>query len=109
PSTSYPAQWVTVHDTAVDGTAPFDANAAAKAAMATPFKRPENAVFLPNSNFQTFFFTATGDTNADAGTVDLAQRGSWGSLFRVDLNEDLRTVRFPSSSRAPRNPPRFAT
>ena len=81
-------QWVNVHDTAVDGTAAFDANAAAKAASATPFKRPENAKFLPGANFQTFFFSPTGDTNADAGTVELASRGSWGSIFRVDLNPD---------------------
>lgn len=88
PGTSHPVAWVTVHDTAVDGTSSFDANAAAKTAHATPFKRPETAAFLPNSNFQTFFFTATGDTNADAATVDLVQRGSWGSIFRVDLDED---------------------
>ena len=45
--TSYPVTWVTVHDTAVDGTDAFDANALAKAAGATPFKRPENGQFLP--------------------------------------------------------------
>ena len=27
---SYPVKWVTIHDTSTDGTAPFDANAAAK-------------------------------------------------------------------------------
>ena len=65
----------------------FDANAAAKTARATPFKRPENMKFLPGSNFLTFFFGPTGDTNADAGNVDsLAKRGAWGSIFRVDLN-----------------------
>jgi hypothetical protein len=90
PGTSYPCRWVTIHDTAVS-TDPFDANAAAKAAGATPFKRPENAQFLPGSAYRTFFFTPTGDTNADAGTVDLAQRGSWGSIFRVDLAEDRNT------------------
>jgi hypothetical protein len=79
-------QWVTIHDTKVDGTASFDANAAAKAARATPFKRPENMAFLPGSHYQTFFFCPTGDTNADAGTAELAARGSWGSIFRVDLN-----------------------
>lgn len=88
PGSSFPVQWVTIHDTAVDGTAAFDANAAAKAALATPFKRPENAKFLPGGNFQTFFFSPTGDTNADAGTSELASRGSWGSIFRVDLNPD---------------------
>jgi hypothetical protein len=55
---------------------------------ATPFKRPVNAQFLTGSNFQTFFFDPTGDTNANAGTLDLAAGGSWGSIFRVDLNSD---------------------
>ena len=89
PGTSYPVQWVTVHDTAVDGTAGFDANALAKAAGATPFKRPENLQYLPGSGYQTFYFCPTGDTNSDSGNVPaLAQRGAWGSIFRVDLNTD---------------------
>jgi hypothetical protein len=89
PGTSYPVQWVTVHDTDVDGFDSFDANAAAKAALATPFKRPENAQFLPGSDYRTIFFDATGDTDADAGNVPaLAARGSWGSIFRVDLRHD---------------------
>ncbi|HKR83980.1 MAG TPA: alkaline phosphatase PhoX [Terriglobales bacterium] len=91
PGTSYPVDWVTVHDTDLNGTASFDANAAAKTAGATPFKRPENGQFLPGSNFLTFFFDPTGDTNADAGTPALAARGSWGSIFRVDLAEDRNT------------------
>lgn len=86
PGSSWPVTWVTVHDTDVNGTASFDANAAAKAAGATPFKRPENLQFLPGSGFNTFFFDATGDTDADAGNVAaLAARGSWGSIFRVDF------------------------
>jgi hypothetical protein len=86
PGSSWPVKWITVHDTAVDGTTPFDANAAAKAAGATPFKRPENAQFLPGSDFRTFFFDPTGDTNADSGNQPaLAARGAWGSIFRVDL------------------------
>src|SRR5439155_24446722 len=90
--TSYPVDWVTVHNTDTDGTASFSANAAAKAAGATPFKRPENAQFLPGSNFLTFFFDPTGDTDATSGnTPALAQRGSWGSIFRVDLNSDRNT------------------
>jgi hypothetical protein len=81
-------RWVTVHDTAIDGTAAFDANAAAKAAGATPFKRPENAQFLPGSGFRTFFFCPTSDTNSDSGNQPtLAARGVWGSIFRVDLSE----------------------
>jgi Alkaline phosphatase PhoX len=84
---SLPVQWVTVHDTAVDGTASFDANALAKAVGATPFKRPENGQFQPGSHFQTFFFDITGDTSAVAGGDPvLAARGAWGGLFRVDLN-----------------------
>ena len=92
PGTSYPAQWVTVHDTAIDGTDSFDANAAAKTALATPFKRPENGVFLPGSRFRTFFFAVTGDTDSLSGSVvELAERGAWGSLFRLDLDSDRNT------------------
>ena len=89
---SWPVSWVTVHDTEVDGNTSFDANAMAKAAGATPFKRPENGQFQPGSNFRTFVFTITGDTSAVAGgdTV-LAARGAWGGLFRVDLSADRET------------------
>jgi len=94
PGTSYPVRWVTIHDTAVDGTDSFDANAAAKAAGATPFKRPENMAFLPGGEFRTFFFCPTGDTDATAGNVaELAARGSWGSIFRVDLRASRNTGR----------------
>jgi hypothetical protein len=87
PGASWPVRWVTVHDTSVDGTAPFDANALAKAAGATPFKRPENGTWQPRSDFRTFFFVATGDTNSDSGNVPaLAARGAWGTIFRVHLN-----------------------
>jgi len=85
-------QWVTVHDTEINGTDPFDANALAKAAGATPFKRPENGQFQPGSHFQTFFFTPTGDTDNIAGTDPaLAARGAWGGLFRVDLDANRET------------------
>ena len=89
---SYPVQWITIHDTAVEGTAPFDANAAAKARGATPFKRSENAQFQPGSHFQTFFFVITGDTDNRAGIQpELATRGAWGGIFRVDLNASRET------------------
>jgi len=89
---SWPVQWVTIHDTEIDGTDPFDANALAKAASATPFKRPENAQFQPGSHFQTFFFDVTGDTDNTAGTDPvLAARGAWGGLFRVDLDASRET------------------
>jgi hypothetical protein len=91
PGSSWPVQWVNVHDsTACAPNCPaFDANAAAKAAGATPFKRPENGVFRPGSKFQSFFFTATGDTDATSGsTPALAARGAWGSIFRVDFKKN---------------------
>src|SRR5262249_11752432 len=92
PGSSWPVRWITVHDTGLlDPNDPqpnaFDANKAAKDAGATPFKRPENAQFLPGSGFQTFFFDATGDTNANSGNQPaLAARGAWGSIFRVDFH-----------------------
>src|SRR5262249_27763109 len=87
PGTVWPFRWVKVHDTSVDGTAPFNANALAKAAGATPFKRPENGRFLPGSDFRTFFFDPTGDTDANSGNQpELAARGAWGAIFRLDLN-----------------------
>jgi Bacterial protein of unknown function (DUF839) len=88
----WPVQWVTLHDTEVDGTDPFDANALAKALGATPFKRPENGQFQPGSHFQTFVFDVTGDTNNIAGTDPvLAARGAWGGIFRVDLDRSRET------------------
>jgi len=89
PGSKWKARWITIHDTAVQGTSAFDANALAKAAGATPFKRPENLVFLPGSGFSTFFFDPTGDTDVDAGNQPaLAARGAWGSIFRVDIDPD---------------------
>jgi hypothetical protein len=76
---SFKTTWVTIHDTAVDGTTAFGANAVAKAKQATPFKRPENGVFRPGTNFGEFYFTETGDTNA-LSTAN-ADFGGWGSVF----------------------------
>lgn len=89
PGSKWKARWITIHDTAVQGTASFAANALAKAAGATPFRRPENLQFLPGSDFETFFFDETGDTNANSGNQPaLAARGAWGSIFRVDIDPD---------------------
>ncbi len=86
PGTSWPVEWVKVHDNSTDGFVAYSANAAAKTAGATPFKRPENAQFQPDSDFLTFFFDPTGDTDAfSGGQPALAARGVWGSIFRVDL------------------------
>jgi secreted PhoX family phosphatase len=63
--------------------AAFDANAAAKAAGATPFKRPENGMFRPSTGFREFYFDETGDTNADLTAND--GYGGWGTIFRLSL------------------------
>jgi hypothetical protein len=84
--TNWPVKWVNVHDSTscAPNCSSFDANAEAKKAGATPFKRPENAAFRPGSNFRTLFFDPTGDTDATAGgTPALAARGAWGSIFKV--------------------------
>jgi hypothetical protein len=78
---AFKTRWVTVHDTAKDGTTPFSANTAAKAAHATPFKRPENGLFQPGSRFRTFFFDETGDT--DAASPENDDAGGWGSVMKL--------------------------
>ena len=47
----------------------------------TPFKRPENGVFRPGTEFGEFFFTETGDTSATSD--ENATAGGWGSLFKL--------------------------
>jgi hypothetical protein len=79
--TSFKTHWVTVHDTSTDGTADFDANALAKAKLATPFKRPENGQFRPGTRFDEFYFDETGDT--DARTEVGAAFGGFGSIFKL--------------------------
>lgn len=80
---SFRTRWVTLHDTALDGATPFNANTAATAHDATPFKRPENGVFRPDASFTQFFFDETGDTNATSVENDTA--GGWGSLWKLTL------------------------
>jgi hypothetical protein len=82
------AQWVTVHDTATDGTTSFDANALAKTAKATPLKRPENGKFIPGSDFSKFVFDETGDTDKTGGLYPgAAERGAWGALLELKMPE----------------------
>jgi hypothetical protein len=78
---TFRTSWVTIHDTATDGTTPFSANALATAADGTPFKRPENANFVPDGSFTQFVFDETGDT--DSTSVENDTAGGWGSLFRL--------------------------
>ena len=79
---SFATRWVTVHrTTAGNADETFCATTAAKAAGATPLKRPENGVFRPGSDFREFFFTETGDTNATS--IANADAGGFGGVFRL--------------------------
>ncbi len=83
---SFDTAWVTIHDTATDTSGlPFAANTLAKAAGATPFKRPENGVFRPGTRFGEFYFGATGDTT----TTSTANTGfgGWGTLFKLTQSD----------------------
>jgi hypothetical protein len=78
---SFKTNWITIHNTDVDGTTPYDANALAKAKLGTPFKRPENAQFRPGTGFKEFYFDETGDTSAltEAGSAF----GGFGGVFKL--------------------------
>jgi hypothetical protein len=73
--TSFATRWVTIHTGTTEA---FDATAAARAASATPLKRPENGVFRPGTGFQEFYFTETGDTSASSTLP-----GAYGGVFRI--------------------------
>jgi hypothetical protein len=94
PGMEFKTRWVTLHDTDTDGTAPYSATALAKAAKATPFKRPENGVFEPGDHFQRFFFTETGDTNSltEAGGA-YGGFGSLQELFQKDPSASTGRLR----------------
>ena len=81
---SFTTRWVTIHNTTSAGTVPFDANALAKAAKGTAFKRPENGVFAPDGKFRDFYFTETGDTNAN--TEAGARHGGYGAIMHLTQN-----------------------
>ncbi len=91
------AKWVTIHDTAVDGTTAFDANALAKAKQGTPLKRPENGKFVPGTDFRSYVVAETGDTSKPAGDEPgAAERAAWGALLRIDMPKagaDTATVK----------------
>jgi len=72
---SFATAWVTIHTGTTEA---FDATAAAKAANATPLKRPENGVFRPGTGFKEFYFTETGDTSTSSTLP-----GAYGGVFRI--------------------------
>ena len=80
---TFNTKWLTIHDTATEGNAPFVAKPLATAAHATPFKRPENGVFRPGTKFGEFYFTETGDTNASSIENSSPAAGGWGSIFKL--------------------------
>ena len=85
---SFNTKWITIHDTGVDGTAPFNANTLAKQFHGTPFKRPENGQFRPGSKFGEFYFDETGDTNATSPengdpATGAGGAGGWTSIFKL--------------------------
>jgi hypothetical protein len=77
----FTTNWITIHDTEHDGTAPFDANALAKSKLGTPFKRPENAQFRPGTQFTEYYFDTTGDT--DRATQAVSSYGGFGAIFKL--------------------------
>ncbi len=77
---SFKTKWITIHDTATEGNAPYVSGPLAKAAKATPFKRPENGVFQPDTEFTKFFFDETGDTSKESVENE---NGGWGSIFQL--------------------------
>jgi hypothetical protein len=82
--TTYKTKWVTIAttpDAVTYGATGPDDNALAKAAKATPFKRPENGLFRPNTGFGEFYFDETGDTNATSPANGLS--GGWGSIMKL--------------------------
>ena len=64
---------------------PYNANLAAKAKDGTPFKRPENGLFRPDSQFKEFYFDETGDTNATS--PENACCGGWTSVFKLTQSD----------------------
>jgi hypothetical protein len=79
--TSYKTKWVDLVTTTSAATLPGpNVNALARAAGATPFKRPENGVFQPGSKFRKFYFTETGDTDNRSKATDT---GKYGSVFAL--------------------------
>jgi hypothetical protein len=76
---TFRTHWV---DLTLSGPA-FDANAAAKAAGATPFKRPENGQFRPGTDFTEFYFDETGDTTLLPAAEAAKDPGGYTSIFKL--------------------------
>ena len=105
----FDTKWITIHDTAVNGNTPFNANVAAKAANGTPFKRPENGAFRPDGKFAEFYFDETGDTERDQSRERLLRRLD-RRCFKLRRPTRRRTrASCGSSTRATRRTPASTT
>jgi hypothetical protein len=82
---TFGTHWVTIHDTATDGHTPFNANTLAVAHDGTPFKRPENGLFQPGSNFKDFFFDETGDTSFTS--TENSCCGGWTAVQHLEQTD----------------------
>jgi hypothetical protein len=83
---SFRTKWIVVHDTAVDGTTPF--NATRRRRRRTRRRSSGRKRASGGSHFTEFLFDETGDTNA--ASLENATAGGWGSVLRL-------TQRNPSS------------
>ncbi len=99
---SFATKWVTIHTGTTEA---FDATAAAKAADATPLKRPENGVFRPGTGFKEFYFTETGDTSTSSTLP-----GAYGGVFRISQKSaSADTGRISIAASATRSTPASTT
>jgi Alkaline phosphatase PhoX len=77
---TFSARWITCQVVPAGGMpSSYDANAACYNAFATPFRRPENAVYRPGTQFQEIWFSDTGDTDRRS---EANPYGGYGSIFR---------------------------
>ena len=82
---------MTIHDTDVDGTAPFNANTLAKAKLGDAVQASGERQFRPGSQFREFFFDETGDTSAaDQAGADF---GGFGGVLKLDAESPHRRTR----------------
>ena len=84
---SFDTRWVTIHDTAVDGTAPFNANTAATAADGTPFKRPENGMFRPDGQVHPVLLRRDRRHQLGATAVENNCCGGWTGVFKLTQSD----------------------
>jgi hypothetical protein len=82
---TFTARWVTCQVVPAGGMpAPYDANTACYNALATPFRRPENAVYRPGTQFKEIWFSDTGDTDRRS---EANAYGGYGSIFRFVMTD----------------------